>query len=403
MTESTANNLQSMRRTNAAAVLGALRGGGVMTATDLIENTGLARATVITVCDDLLRAGWLRELESRRPVHSYQKGRPARRFEFNAGAGCVLGIDVGAGKTTVLVVDLKGRTLAKSATAFARFPMPAAERTEVVNQTALSALEAAGLPAHSVLAVGVGIAATVDRNRNILHDQESWGTFDIGLPKALKEKHGWPVLLENDANLAALAERWCGAAVGIDDLAVILAGERLGAGLIESGRLLHGSRGGAGEMAYLEMLDGVGSTDGIANLARQWGAEAVDKGLITSLQDRAEGSARNITAEMVFQAASDGDTTAVQILDRISARMARVIATLGTIFNPQLVVIGGAVATSASVMLKAIEEELPQLTATPPDVVFSPLGDIIVSLGAARLALDHVEENALDLDLRAAS
>ena len=86
---------------------------------------------------------------------------------------------------------------------------------------------------------------------------------------------GATVLTENDANLAALGERWRGAAQGVDDLAVLLAGERLGAGLLESGRLLHGSQGGAGEMAFLDRVEGVGNADGIALLARTWGAEAV--------------------------------------------------------------------------------------------------------------------------------
>ena len=112
----------------------------------------------------------------------------------------------------------------------------------------------------------------MDRDGNVLVTQRFWSLFDVGLRSALKELHGWTVLLENDANLAALGERWRGSGAGVDDLVVLLAGERLGAGVMESGRLLHGRGGAAGEMGYLDMVEGVGSSDGIAALARQWSA-----------------------------------------------------------------------------------------------------------------------------------
>ena len=104
-----------------------------------------------------------------------------------------------------------------------------------------------------------------------------WSLFDVGLRSALMELHGWTVLLENDANLAALGERWRGSGAGVDDLVVFLAGERLGAGVMESGRLLHGRGGAAGEMGYLDMVEGVGSSDGIAALARLWSRQAADR------------------------------------------------------------------------------------------------------------------------------
>ncbi|HEY8296296.1 MAG TPA: ROK family protein, partial [Micrococcaceae bacterium] len=83
----------------------------------------------------------------------------------------------------------------------------------------------------------------------------------------------------------------------------------------------------------------------------------------------------------------------------VAERMARVVATLGTMFNPELVVLGGGVADSAAVLLTGIRDRLPRFTATPPRVEVSVLGDSIVPLGAVRLALDYVERNALSLRL----
>lgn len=401
MSEITAATPQLLRRVNAEAILLVMRSTTAVTVTELIEATGLTRATVIAVCEDLAQRGWVRELPNQRDFGGYQKGRPARRFELNERAGYVLGVDVGVAKTTVVVADLRGTLQGRASQPFRSAEIPATERIEVIDRTAIAALEDAGASPQDVMSVCVGIAAPVDRNGDVLVTQSFWGMFDVGLRSALTELHGWNVLLENDANLAALGERWRGSAVGIDDVVVILASERFGSGVIEDGRLLRGSGGGFGEMAYLDLVEGVGDPFGIASLARRWAAEALAGRDKTTLRPSAQGS--EVEAEDVFAAAAAGDAVALAILDRLSDRVARVIATVATMVNPELVVIGGGVAKSAGVLLESVAERLPRLTATPPRLAASPLGDAIVTVGAVRRALDHVEANWLELDPAAAS
>jgi predicted NBD/HSP70 family sugar kinase len=274
-----------------------------------------------------------------------------------------------------------------------------------VHEAVVEALSAAAVTDSCVLAAGVGVAAPVDRDGNILVDDEFWRQFDTDLTSRLTSLHGWPVLLENDANLAVLGEHWRGQGQGIDDLAVLLAGERFGSGLMDSGRLLHGSRGGAGagEMLYLKLVEGVGDTHGIARIARdQATAILADPTIETSLRALAHSSADPagaVTAEQVFAAAAAGDEVALGILRSLAARTARVVATLGILVNPELVVIGGAVAEAAGQLLPDIEEQLSGYTSTPPRVAVSSLGDAIVSVGAVRHALNYVEQHALDLEL----
>ena len=399
MTESPPATPQLLRRVSAGAVLEFLRASQAVTVTEVMEATGLTRATAISVCEDLMARGWIRELENQRAFGGYQKGRPARRFELNERAGYVLGMDVGVSKATVVVADLRGRMLGRATQAFAQADIPAEERVAVVDRAALLALEGSGASPDAVLAVCAGIAAPVDRHGDVLVKQHFWELFDVGLKTALLEMRGWTVLLENDANLAALGDRWQGAAAGVDDVVVILASERLGAGLIDNGRLLHGRDGGAGELAFLEWVEGVGDTYGIAFLARSWAAEALAGTAGTTLRKYA---ADGVEAEHVFAAAAAGDAVARQILDRLAVRMARVVGAVATLLNPELVVIGGAVANSADMLLGAITERLAQFTATPPRVAVSPLGDSIVTVGAVRRALDYVEQNSLDLELTAA-
>ncbi|GAB3928268.1 ROK family transcriptional regulator [Kribbella albertanoniae] len=381
-----------LRRVNAGKLLGVLSTAGVMTGTGLIQATGLTRATVHAVCNDLIDMGWVVELDPGRDDTAV--GRPSRRFEFNSRAGYVLGIDIGAGRTTVLLADLRGTTLAKSGRSLSAVKTPA-ERTALVHEAVVEALSVAGVTDSQVLAAGVGVAAPVDRAGNILVDDEFWRRFDTDLGKHLTSLHGWPALLENDANLAVLGEHWRGEGQGIDDLAVLLAGERFGSGLMDSGRLLHGSRGGAGEMLYLKLVEGVGDTHGIARIARDQALELLaDPAVETSLRGVAE-----VTAEQVFSAAAAGDEVALGILRSVAARTARVVATLAILVNPELVVIGGAVAEAAGQLLPDIEQQLAGYTSTPPRVAVSSLGDAIVSVGAVRHALNYVEQHALDLVL----
>lgn len=380
---------QLLRRVNAQSVLGVIRNTEVATGTELMARTGLTRASVIAVCEDLIRRGWIRELDARDEEQpgSARKGRPARRFELNSRAGFVLGLDIGAATTTAAVADLRGTVVGRSSGSFRAADIPAEERVGVVDRACLQALAAAGTSPDTVLAVGAGIAAPVDRDGKVLVSQHFWSLFDVGLRSALQDLHGWTVLLENDANLAALGERWRGSGAGVDDLVVLLAGERLGAGVMESGRLLHGRGGAAGEMGYLDLVEGVGSSDGIASLARQWSAAGGGP------------AGGEISARRVFEDAAAGDPAALAILDRISDRMARVIASVASFINPEQVVIGGAVAESAGALLPRVTALLPRFTATPPRVTVSPLGASIVTVGAVRHALDYVEANALELGL----
>jgi predicted NBD/HSP70 family sugar kinase len=397
MSSSSEQAIPLIRRVNQRTVLAVVAGAaGPVTGTSLMAATGLTRATVHAVCNDLIRLGWVHELAPKREVGT-NLGRPSRWFQFNERAGYVLGGDIGAHSTTLVLADLRGTTLASE-----RVPtdihQPLADQARQTQQAVRQVATTADVHVDDLLAVAMGFASRVDLSGNIASEDEYAQASYEARRRALAELTGLTVLVENDANLAALGERWRGAAQGVDNLAVLLAGERMGAGLIESGRLLHGGQGGAGEMAFLDWVEGVGNADGIALLARTWAADAIENHIETTLAE-AHGTPPTVTAERVFDAATDGDPVAQGILGRLTTRLARIIAILGTAFNPDLVVIAGAVSTSAGALLAGINEQLPTLTATPPRAAVSTLGESIVSIGAVKHALDFVHDNALDIPL----
>jgi predicted NBD/HSP70 family sugar kinase len=394
-----------LRRMTASAVLDALRSGGPMTGSDLIDATGLARPTVHVVCNDLIRLGWIRETEHRRP--DSRRGRPARVYEFQSRAGFVLGIDA-TDRVTVRLADLRGDRVASSSEPLAHVSVPADDRVAAICRQIGRVLALAGVEPSRVLAVTVGVPTSVDADGRPL-GREAYlpGLPGRDLGPEIGGQFGWPVLVENDANLAAWGERWRGVAAGVDDLVVMLADERLGSGLFSDGRPVRGHRGGAGELRLLELVERVGSTYGIAWLLRTLGAEAVaglgpsgpagpTRGRGRGLWERCGGDPAAVETATVLAAARAGDEVALEVVDEVADRMAHAIAAVAGLLNPELVVISGAVASAGDLLLHRIRDRLvPDLIDLPPRLAMSSLGDQAVVVGAVRMALDHVEARLL--------
>ena len=395
-----------VRQANAQVVLRHMWANGPVTGTDLIEVTGLSRATVHDVCDELIALGWVREVENQREYGQYAKGRPARRYAFDPLAGVVVGVDAGDHRICASAADLRGTVLGRHAVAAA----DTAEGRMALIATAVREVLPAG---REPLAVVVGVPAPVDEHgRTRFFGNPFWELMNPGIAEELARRHGWTVITDNDANLAALAEGWLGHGRGGDqvggdqvggdqvggDQVTVLAGERLGAGIVQGGRLLRGARGGAGEMGYLALVEGVGSADGIAVLARDGARAALRRPDARSSLQALDAVA--VDAEAVFTAARAGDALARAVVEAIGMRMARVIATLASLVDTEQVVLAGAVAASAGPIVDVITRELPRYLEQPrPRVRASTLGGDVVALGAVRRGLDHVREHALEIVL----
>ncbi|MFC8304372.1 ROK family protein [Specibacter sp. NPDC057265] len=361
------------------------------TATDAIQETGLTRSTVLSVCADLVERGWLHELDDARAAGQYSLGRPARRYAFRADAGAFVGVDSGQHRVTARITDLRGTELARMSREIRGALDTAPDRLLMTESTVDAALAAAAVTADAVLAIVLGVPAPTDADGASPEGADGfWPRMNPGFAEKFAHR-GWRVIVENDANLAAIAEGAVGAGVGFSSFVSLLAGERFGMGIIADGMLVRGAHGAAGELHLLDYVQGVGSADGLARLARTWAGEARAAGLLagTALETASE-------AEDVFAAAQAGDTEALVITARLALLLARVCVVIGGMLDAESIIIGGAVAPAAAALLDATALHLAEFSHGPaPALIASPLGGDAVGLGAIYRGLALVRSDPL--------
>ncbi|WFB06210.1 ROK family protein [Streptomyces sp. LX-29] len=373
-----------LRRINSAVVLHALRAAtaprpgsgrrtpGSATLTDLARSTGLSRPTVEGVVEGLM-AGGLAAEAAPEDDGVRRQGRPARRFRFRAEAGHLLGIEIGPHRVAALLSDLDGRVLGSAVREVAQ-SAPADERLRRVRDAVTDLLARTGVTRDGLRAVGVGTPGIIEADGTVRLGTALPGWTGLALGERLGRSFRCPVLVENDANAAAVAEHWKGAAVGSDDVVFVLAGLSPGAGSLIGGRLHRGFGGAAGEIGALHLL----------------GREATPEQMLSTTGepllplDEAQ-------VVRVFALARKGDPRARAAVDRFIQRLVHDVAALVLALDPEVVVVGGWAAGLDGV-LDPLREQLARYCLRPPQVAQSLLGEAAVATGALRLALDHVEE-----------
>ncbi|MFJ6698853.1 ROK family protein [Streptomyces sp. NPDC091272] len=364
-----------LRRINSAVVLHALRGAGFAdspTFTDLTRTTGLSRPTVEGVVEGLIEAGLVVESVAEEGGAKRQ-GRPARRFRFRAEAGHLLGIEIGPHRVSALLSGLDGRIVGAGAREVDE-SAGADDRLERVRQVVADVLRRTGVPRSSLRAVGVGSPGIVEADGTVRLGTALPGWTGLPLGERLRRSFRCPVLVENDANTAAVAEHWKGVGQDTDDLVFVLAGLSPGAGSLIGGRLHRGYGGAAGEIGALHLL----------------GREARPEKLLSTTGEPLHPLDEHAVAE-VFAEAKRGDAQAQAAVERFLQRLVHDVAALVLALDPELVVVGGWAAGLDGV-LEPLRGELERFCLRPPRVALSLLGEASVATGALRLALDHVEE-----------
>jgi glucokinase len=279
-----------------------------------------------------------------------------------------IGLDLGGTDLKAGLVSDQGEV-----THFLRLPARAGEHAdaplEVIAQAVTVLRRAAGA---AVAGIGLGCPGVIDPASGALVGRTPhlphWDS--LPLRALLTERLGARLVLENDANLAALAEHRVGAARGARVSLTVTIGTGIGCGVIVQGRVLRGAHGGAGELGHLPMDGRFPCRCGVPGCVEP---ECSGSGLVARA---AEAGLAAPDAAAVFAAAAAGDPRAVRLVERMSDRLGALIAAAVQLLDPEVVVIGGGVSNAGEALLVPLRSAVTRYA-------LGPLRDGVRIVGAA--------------------
>jgi predicted NBD/HSP70 family sugar kinase len=371
-----------LKHLNERTVLESIRAAAPISRAEISRRVGISKPTVSLALQSLLDAGLVREARRSPDGPSYG----AVFFEPIPDAAFVLGLDLGARFLRGAVCDLAGEIRARQDVELRGADADGAVRA--IEALHASLVDAAALPVERIDGVVLGVPGVVDAATSKLQltTPNIPGLEGRQLGEQLRGLLGVTVTLENDVNLAAVGERWAGAARGVDDFAFLSVGTGTGMGLVLGGELHRGNHGAAGEVDWAlagtsDELDP--SAEGVANLAARLASDGDGRTTISPPYD----------ARDVFAAARRGDRLARDVVNQAARRIAAHIAPVAAVADPALVVLGGGLGTNGDLLLEPVRSLLAEWVPYPPRVEISSLGEAAVLMGALAVGLQSALDN----------
>ena len=252
--------------------------------------------------------------------------------------------------------------------------------------------------------ISLAVAGAIDSERGLVTSSPHLpGWHDVPLRDIVKGKYRVNTFLLNDASAAALGEHRFGVGRGVANLILLTVGTGIGGGIIINGRLYDGPCGSAGEIGHMTIdvngqsckcgnigcLETLASGTAMAEEARR----RIAHGESSSLVELVGGKIEDITAEKIGVAARSGDSLALDVIARAGAYLGVGMVNLVNIFNPEMIVVGGAVANLGDLLLdparQAVKERAFRLSAQSVRIVSAQLGDEAGVYGATAFALEQ--------------
>ena len=370
----------SLREANRARVITVVQQRGSITQVELASVTGLSAATISNIVKELTVAGVLATTPTSR------SGRRAQLVTLARNLGLVAGIHFAERSLRAMLADVTQRVIAEQ-----RMPLPPDHRADSgLDRAALlieEMVESVGAERSEVLAIGVGLPAPVDRETGMVSATGVLRGWDwVPVAHVLGERMGVPVRVENDSNLGALAEVRLGAAIGLRNVVYLRASYGIGLGLVVDGHVVHGRHGLAGEMGHV-IVDRDGQ---VCRCGRRGCLETVvGAGALLSAVQARHG---HLALRDVVVRARDGDPELAEVMADAGRRLGRQLASVATLLDPEMVVVGGELARAGAVLLDPLREMLQSEsmrgTAGPVPVEAAQLGEQAEARGAVAMAVE---------------
>ncbi|MEV7217545.1 ROK family transcriptional regulator [Kitasatospora cineracea] len=368
-----------LRAINDRAALELLLENGPLSRTQIGTLTGLSKPTASQLLARLEAVGLVV------PVGTTAggPGPNAQLYQVNPAAGHVAGVDVTSTTVRVAVADITGATLAEH-----RVPTkgwPAAETVARVAEAVAETVRRAQLAPGSLREVVIGIGGAPDPvTGKLRYASHLPGWHSPRLVEELEQALGAPVSMENDVNLAAVAEQAGGAAAGCEDFVLLWAEEGIGAAIVIAGRLHRGFTGGAGEVGYMPVPDAPVSLNARRKVSGGFQDLAGEPAVLALA--RKHGLRGADAAQAV--AGALGSAGGEVFLAELAERLAVGLAVIASVVDPELVVLSGGTPTAGGERLRElVQEALGRMSIPRPEVRLSAVPGSPVLTGALQRAL----------------
>jgi predicted NBD/HSP70 family sugar kinase len=348
--------------------------------TTIAGQLDISLPTVMRIVDTLVEEGFVRPVGA----SEWSGGRRRPLVQFNADGNVVMGVDMGGTKLYGAISEIDGRILGEAS--LEREGASGEACYDLLTTLIDGLLAHPGLGGRPVRGIGVGAPGITHHSDGIVKWAYALNWKDFPLRARLSERYHLPITVDNDVNLAALGEQWFGAGQGVQNMILITIGAGIGAGIIIDGTLYRGSSDASGEIGHM-----IPDRDFLGRSFIDFGAlESVASATgMTQRARMAEVAPGNVTSEAVFEAAAHGEAWAQEIVAETVDYLTIAIANLTVSFDPELIVLGGAVTPYAGMLARAISARVQGTIPSLPRLEASNLGLRATVMGAVVTVLHN--------------
>ncbi len=386
-------DVSQVKNANRLRILSIIRDNKHISRTQLAKLTGLSLPAVSRIVGMFIEQGYVREIG----LGDSRGGRKPVMLETIPEAGFVIGVDLGGTSVKVALVNLHGQALH-----IVEQRPNESSIIETLIDTIHKAIQHLDKDQRKrLIGIGVGTPGLIDYASGVVITAANLGWKNVALRDLLEEEFNLPIFLDNDANVAALAEWTQGAGQKASHLVYITVSRGLGAGIIIDGQVYRGTGGTAGEIGdtFLVISDGPETKlctleDLCSGRALETQAiEALKRGEDSRLLQLSGNRIERISLDMILEAAQLRDALAVRLLQRAAYYLGVGIANIVYSLDPRLIIIGGTLSRAGYTLLEPIYNTLDHLLLPvlrkKVEVTTGMLGEHAGILGAASLVLYH--------------
>jgi len=356
-----------VRQINLSVIMNNLRKKAPISRAGLAQATGLNKTTVSSLVDELLQRQFVREIGST----TTGKGHPAIMLSLNPAAGFIVGCEIGADFILVVCTNFAPEVIWR----YEEHTDPSLGRDAILDRAKAllnNAIQRGYQEYGTLLGIGVGVAALIDQaTGTMLYAPNLKWTEPFPIRAMLQDAFPQaPVIVDNEANIAALGEHYFGVAQEHAEVLYISAGVGLGGGIVHDGRVFSGVTGVSAEIGHMTM-DPDGELCSCGNYGC-WETQVSQRALFQHIRKSFEQGEKGslfqltnsgidpLTVPMIVDAARAGDTVALSALEKIGKDLGIGVASLVNALNPELVVCGGILSLAGEFLMPAATREFEQ-------------------------------------------